>query len=118
VGYPAASRDPGCVGPACGYLTVTDLEAGPAGFAALERLSPERRRRREELLGVLRRRKDGDPALAGQEEVLAQFQRLAKGDFPRVFDLKREAASVRESYEGEFGQRCLLARRLVEAGTR
>ena len=36
----------------------------------------------------------------------------------RHFDLARESADVRRSYGGEFGQRCLLARRLVQGGVR
>ena len=35
-----------------------------------------------------------------------------------MFDLKREPDSLRNRYGGEFGQRCLLARRLVQAGVR
>ena len=36
----------------------------------------------------------------------------------RHFDLKQESPAVRASYGGEFGQRCLLARRLVQGGVR
>ena len=36
----------------------------------------------------------------------------------KMFQLDDEPASLRESYGGEFGQRCLLARRLVESGVR
>src|SRR5207302_902487 len=37
----------------------------------------------------------------------------------RAFDLRQEPAAVRESYgRTKIGQRCLLARRLVEAGAR
>jgi len=36
----------------------------------------------------------------------------------RVFDLDGEPDSLRNAYGAEFGQRCLLARRLVEAGVR
>ena len=37
----------------------------------------------------------------------------------RAFDLQREAPSVRDDYgRTDFGQSCLLARRLIEAGTR
>jgi uncharacterized protein (DUF1501 family) len=43
---------------------------------------------------------------------------MAGPRFLQVFDLKREHASLRESYGGEFGQRCLLARRLVQSGVR
>tara|TARA_B100000029_G_scaffold479269_1_gene526170 strand:- start:202 stop:771 length:570 start_codon:yes stop_codon:yes gene_type:complete len=35
-----------------------------------------------------------------------------------VFDLKSESDSLRTAYGSEFGQRCLLARRLVESGVR
>lgn len=36
--------------------------------------------------------------------------------FARVFQLDRESVLLRAAYGGEFGQRCLPARRLVEAG--
>jgi uncharacterized protein (DUF1501 family) len=36
----------------------------------------------------------------------------------RNFKLADEPADLRNSYGGEFGQRCLLARRLVQAGVR
>jgi hypothetical protein len=35
-----------------------------------------------------------------------------------VFDLKREPDRIRQRYGDEFGQRCLLARRLIEGGVR
>jgi len=35
-----------------------------------------------------------------------------------VFRLEDESPSLRESYGGEFGQRCLLSRRLIESGVR
>src|SRR6185312_1337010 len=44
--------------------------------------------------------------------------RLSGPAFARVFQLGEEPASRREAYGGEFGQRCLLARRLVESGVR
>ena len=47
-----------------------------------------------------------------QDEAL----RLAGPEFMRHFQLKEESADLRNSYGGEFGQRCLLARRLVQAG--
>jgi uncharacterized protein (DUF1501 family) len=36
----------------------------------------------------------------------------------RHFKLNQEPAALRQRYGGEFGQRCLLARRLVQAGVR
>ena len=47
----------------------------------------------------------------------AAFRRAGPG-FMRHFDLSKESESVRESYGGEFGQRCLLARRLIQGGVR
>ena len=35
-----------------------------------------------------------------------------------VFQLDAEPAELRESYGGEFGQRCLLSRRLIQSGVR
>ena len=35
-----------------------------------------------------------------------------------MFDLQREKDDLRESYGDEFGQRCLLARRLIQRGVR
>ena len=43
---------------------------------------------------------------------------MAGPQFLSVFDLGKEKQSLRESYGGEFGQRCLLARRLVQSGVR
>ena len=36
----------------------------------------------------------------------------------KVFQLDREPEALRNQYGGEFGQRCLLTRRLLEAGVR
>ena len=35
-----------------------------------------------------------------------------------MFNLKKEKNSLRESYGNDFGERCLIARRLVESGAR
>jgi uncharacterized protein (DUF1501 family) len=58
------------------------------------------------------------PAVAEYAATQAEALRLAGPEFLRHFDLSQEPAKVRESYGGEFGQRCLLARRLVQAGVR
>jgi len=45
------------------------------------------------------------------------FNLLGSDETRRAFDLRAETASVRDRYgRTEFGQRCLLARRLAEAG--
>src|SRR5436190_89675 len=44
--------------------------------------------------------------------------RLLTSPSAKAFDLSLEPPSVRDTYAGRFGQGCLLARRLVEAGAR
>jgi len=47
------------------------------------------------------------------------FDLILSGNARRAFDLESEPATVRERYgRHTFGQSCLLARRLIEAGTR
>jgi hypothetical protein len=118
IGYPNVSRGPGFLGSKDGYVYLTDTNTGPAGFTRPsdvdEKRAAERRKLREAGNG-------GSPAgsaAAEYEAVQAEALRLAGPTFLRHFDLNCEAAKVRESYGGEFGQRCLLARRLVEAGVR
>jgi len=61
---------------------------------------------------------------AGQMQAMDQFQQeaarvLTSDAARRAFDMDRENAQVRDRYgRHELGQRCLLARRLVEAGAR
>ena len=47
-----------------------------------------------------------------------QGEALAGPQFASVFDLQQESADLRTAYGSEFGQRCLLARRLVQSGVR
>lgn len=118
IGYPNASRDPGFLGPKCGYLHVTDVEAGPNGFVRPSDVSDAREARRRKLLEAVRRRSEDDGAIAAQEEAIAQFERLGGEKFLKRFALSEEPAKLREDYGLGFGQRCLLARRLVESGVR
>jgi len=59
-----------------------------------------------------------DQRVAGDIAAARAGFRLAGPDFLGSFDLEREPADLRERYGDEFGQRCLLARRLVERGCR
>jgi uncharacterized protein (DUF1501 family) len=81
-------------------------------------IDPARAAERQRLLGPLQERAAGDIALADYAEVQREALRLAGPGFMRHFNLTEEPASVRQRYGGEFGQRCLLARRLVQAGVR
>ena len=118
VGYPNVSRDPGYLGPNSGYLYVTDTEAGPNGLTRPEFVSESRQKRRESLLGRLRESDSKPKYIADYDDMLTQSLRLAGPEFMSAFDLNQESSDLRASYGGEFGQRCLLARRLVESGVR
>jgi hypothetical protein len=116
IGYPNVSRGPGFLGPRAGYIYLTDTESGPAGFSPVETVSDERARRRLEMLRGLQDRPE--TPVAGYSEVQREALRLAGPEFMRTFRLDGEPAALRQAYGGEFGQRCLLARRLVERGVR
>ena len=88
-----------------------------------ERLSPARLYERESLLAQLdqlRRRLDRNRALRDSEKYQRQaISLLTAPQAARAFDLGLEKSSLRQRYGmSPFGQGCLLARRLVEAGTR
>ncbi len=122
MGYPSASRGPGFLGAKHGYVYLTDTAAGPAGLKRPEDVSQDRQARRDRLLGVLRdqyqERRADQPAVRDYLAVSRESDKLAGATFMEVFNLRSEADSLRASYGGEFGQRCLLARRLVESGVR
>jgi hypothetical protein len=122
IGYPNVTRGPGFLGARYGYVYLTDTESGPTGLAPPPDVSPDRRGRREALLDALRSdyqtRRDGESAIADYVAASREADRLSGPAFARVFHLADEPSGRRAEYGGEFGQRCLLARRLVEAGVR
>lgn len=118
VGYPNVSRGPGFLGARHGYIYLVNTETGPAGFTPPDGIDPARLGRRQQLLAPLQSRAADDAALADYAEVQREALRLAGPAFMRHFRLGEEPASIRQRYGGEFGQRCLLARRLVQAGVR
>ena len=59
----------------------------------------------------------GDPAAAYDEYYRQGFSLVTSVQAQQAFDIHQEPEAVRERYgRNSFGQRCLLARRLVEAG--
>jgi hypothetical protein len=122
IGYPNVTRGPGFLGAKHGYVYLTDTEAGPAGLTRPEYITQPRQEQREALLSKLRQgfvaRHAGDKTIAEYDAAIGEGFRLAKGDFMRAFELNAETGSLRQSYGSEFGQRCLLARRLVQTGVR
>ncbi|WLD10197.1 DUF1501 domain-containing protein [Planctellipticum variicoloris] len=122
IGYPSTTRGPGFLGSQSGYLYLTDTESGPQGLSRPADLTPERVRRREALLaevrGDYRRRASGNPLAQDYDRAVTELQRLSGPQFMQTFQLDREPAELRNRYGGEFGQRCLLTRRLLERGVR
>jgi hypothetical protein len=118
IGYPNVSRGPGFLGAKAGYVYLTDTETGPAGFTRPEFVDEKRALTRERLLQPLMARAERGSPLADYQEAQEQALHLSGPRFMRHFNLKEEPGSLREAYGGEFGQRCLLARRLVQAGVR
>ncbi|MBI3867065.1 MAG: DUF1501 domain-containing protein [Verrucomicrobia bacterium] len=122
MGYPNVTRGPGFLGARHGYVYLTDTQAGPAGLRRPDFISLERQARREALLaearaGFLSRHPD-ERILIDYDASVGESQRLARGDFMKAFNLAEEPDSLRAKYGSEFGQRCLLARRLAQRGVR
>jgi len=118
MGFPSVSRGPGFLGARHGYVYLTDTESGPAGFTRPEWVNMDRTARRQTLLKPLQVQAP-EGTLAGEyEQAQMEALRLAGPGFMRHFKLGDEPGKLRQQYGGEFGQRCLLARRLVQAGVR
>jgi len=87
-----------------------------------EGISDEQQQERRELLkklNTLGRAMQGDPNLALAEQAKQQAYDLILGDAGKVFDLAQEKDELRTRYgRNQFGQSCLVARRLIEKGVR
>jgi hypothetical protein len=122
MGYPSASRGPGFLGAKHGYIYLTETESGPAGLMRPPDVSASRQLRRERLLTQLQvnylKQNAGQRTVEDYVATSVEGLKLAGPQFMSVFDLKSESDALRNRYGGEFGQRCLLARRLVESGVR
>jgi hypothetical protein len=116
IGYPSVARGPGFLGPKAGYVYLTETAAGPAGLRRPDGVTADRQARREALAAMLRA--DAKPAERETADAAAAGFKLAGPGFLGAFDLSAEPGGLRDGYGGEFGQRCLLARRLVERGSR
>ncbi|MGF1582950.1 MAG: DUF1501 domain-containing protein [Gemmataceae bacterium] len=122
IGYPNVARGPGFLGGRAGYVYLTETEVGPNGLTPPAGVSSRRQRRRQALLARMQQqqlqRNAGETSLADYVAVSQQGFRMAGPNFMNAFQLTNEPAGRRQRYGGEFGQRCLLARRLVESGVR
>jgi hypothetical protein len=121
MGYPSPTRGPGFLGPKAGYVYLTETTAGPAALTRPSEISAVRDARRRGILGVLREdylSRATDRAVRDYDDAIEEGFRLQRGEFMRAFDLASEPGSLRQAYGEEFGQRCLLARRLIQRGVR
>jgi hypothetical protein len=122
IGYPNLTRGPGFLGAKDSYLYLTDTSQGPAGLSRPDGISPARQLRREAMLAMMRNsaqdRFDKDKFVADYDAAIEQSLKLSGPGFNNVFQLDDEKSGLRARYGGEFGQRCLLSRRLVERGVR
>lgn len=122
MGYPNVTRGPGFLGPKYGYVHLTDTKSGPPALKRSVGISEERQARRDKLVNAVRDDFRGHSSserfAAEYDAAIAAAQKLAGPEFMRLFDLDRESADLRNQFGGEFGQRCLLARRLIEGGVR
>ncbi|MEO5802447.1 MAG: DUF1501 domain-containing protein [Verrucomicrobiota bacterium] len=122
IGYPNVTRGPGFLGASAGYVYLTDTEAGPAGLSRAADVSPARQVEREALLNKMRQgylqKHPSEKLLGDYDTAIGESFKLSRGDFMSAFQLEKEPGSLRQSYGNEFGQRCLLARRLVQTGVR
>lgn len=120
IGYPSSSRGPGFLGAKHNYLYLTDTGRGPAGFTVPESIDERRQARRLNYLAELRGAQSpvDDVRLRDYDAAAELSLRLSSPEFMQSFELDNEPAELRESYGGEFGQRCLLSRRLIERGVR
>ena len=119
IGYPNVTRGPGFLGAKHGYLYLTDTSRGPMGLSRPDGISSARQARREALLGGLHRGGSGvTDSVKQYQETIDQSLNLSGPEFNRVFQIDQEPDALRNRYGGEFGQRCLLSRRLIERGVR
>jgi hypothetical protein len=116
----------GVFGAACEPVRIASPLAGPVQlpeFRLSADVPPDRFLRRRDLLGALdrlRARVHADPALERMDTFHGRAVNILTSSRVReAFDLSREQDSLRSRYGANFfGQSLLMARRLVEAGTR
>ena len=122
IGYPNLTRGPGFLGASSGYVYLTDTEVGPAGLTRPADVSTSRQSDRESLLSKMRagflEKHPGEKVLGDYDTAIGESLKLPSGNFMNAFPLANEPASLRQAFGSEFGQRCLLARRLVQTGVR
>lgn len=122
LGQPMVPRGPGFLGGKYGYLYVLNTEEGPAGLQPAFGRTLQDHQRREALLGGLSEsfyaKKASEPLVEAYEAVTRQGFGMMNEKFLSMFTVKNEPDSLKEAFGEEFGQRCLLSRKLVQGGVR
>ncbi len=120
IGYPNVTRGPGFLGSKYGYLYLTETGRGPAGLSRSDGISTDRQSRREQFLASLKNSRGATKIseFLDYEAAIDQSMKLSGPEFNQAFHLDGEPDDLRNRYGGEFGQRCLLSRRLIERGVR
>lgn len=121
IGYPNVTRGPGFLGAKHSYIYLTDTQSGPVGLSRPPEITSARQARREKLLAAVREQYSAaktDELVKNYDATIEEMLKLAGPNFGKVFQLGHEPDTLRNRYGGEFGQRCLLARRLCESGVR
>ncbi len=89
----------------------------PSGLADARFQGRRELRAQVDRMARLRDEAAADPVLAADEFYQESYDLVTSKEAQRAFDIQQEDAQVRERYgRNSFGQRALLARRLVEAG--
>lgn len=118
IGYPSVSRGPGFLGSKYGNIYLSDVKAGPAGFTRAEDIDLKRMEVRKSLLATMQDNIPEQSILADYETSQIEALRLAGPEFMKNFNLDAEPAVIRNAYSSDFGERCLVARRLIQDGVR
>ncbi len=122
MGNPSPAREPGFLGAEHGYIYLTETKSGPKGLTRPTRVTDDRHKRRLEMLEKMRTQyanlHPNEAIIKNYLAAMKQGFRLSGPEFMSTFDLENEPAEVREKFGDEFGQRCLLARRLIQRGSR
>ncbi|MCS5630849.1 MAG: DUF1501 domain-containing protein [Pirellulaceae bacterium] len=96
-------------------FTVRDVTV-PSGIDDKQFQSRSGLRSRLDNLPRLNDKTSGDPAAAIQQYYEQGYDLVMSAEAQIAFDISRESDKIRDRYQRDsFGQRCLLARRLVEA---
>ncbi len=116
------SHDAGFLGPKFNPFVVQNPQRPPENLFPPGGLDATRLDRRMKLLDAVE--KDfadtrNSPQSVAHQEIYQKAARMMKSPLTKLFDLSKEKDSLRNEYgKHNFGQGCLLARRLVEAGGR